>query len=175
MAMHFKRFREHSERAVARMDGDTSADGRLVMDAAAALEIREFDLFLLAYRRRFDRDPLPDRLEDIFADYMFGQTVPGYVRQFAREAVTAAAAGTLDPAAFGVAPRPAEAPDRNGPLLFWGILALTVSFCWLVIASPADAGRDARLFCDRGPGSSFVTAVARGMNDRADPFGCRRR
>ena len=105
MALHIKRFREHSERVVQRMDGDTSDDGRLVMDAAAALDIREFDLFVLAYRRRFERDPLPDRIEDIFAHYMFSQEAPAYVRQFAREALEQAAAGALDPTEFGVAPR----------------------------------------------------------------------
>jgi hypothetical protein len=174
MALHIKRFREHSERVVQRMDGDTSADGRLVMDAAALLDIREFDLFHLAYRRRFDRNPLPDRLEDIFATYMFSQEAPAYVRQFAREALEKAAAGKLDPTEFGVAPKPAAAPDRRGPLLFWGVLGLMVSFCWLLIVTPPDTGRDGRLFCDRSGGSAFVASVARSMSDRPNPLGCRR-
>lgn len=174
MALHIKRLREHSERMVQRMDGDTTDDGRLVMDAAAALDIREFDLFLLAYRRRFDREPLADRIEDIFATYMFSQEAPVYVRQFAREALEKASAGALDPAEFGVVPTPAAAPDRRGPLMFWGLLALTVSFCWLLIVTPADAGRDGRLFCDRSGGSAFVAQVARSMSERPNPLGCRR-
>lgn len=174
MAMHMKRLKQHSERMVARMDSDTSADGRLVMDAAAALDIREFDVFLLAYRRRFDRDPLPERIEDIFATYMFGQETPVYVRQFAREAVSAAAAGRLDPSVFGVAPKPVPATDQRGPLMFWGVLGLTVAFCWLVIATPSDASRNERLFCDRSGGAAFVGTVARAMSERPDPFGCRR-
>lgn len=174
MAFHIKRFREHSERIVARMDGDTSADGRLVMDAAAALDIREFDLFLLAYRRRFDREPLPDRIEDIFASYMFTQEAPVYLRQFAREALNQARAGTLDPTEFGVTPKPPAAPDRHGPLMVWGILGLTVSFCWLLAVTPPDAGRDGRLFCDRSGGAAFVGTVARAVSERPNPLGCRR-
>jgi len=175
MALHLKRLRDHSERMVRRMDADTTDDAGLVMDAAAALDIREFDLFVLAYRRRFDREPLADRIEDVFAAYMFGQEIPAYVRQFARAALAAARAGALDPADFGVPPRPPASPDRNGPLVFWGLLALIVSFCWLLVVTPADAGRDGRFFCDRGAGAGFVAAVARGMSDRPDPLGCRRR
>jgi len=174
MAVHIQRFRKHSERVVARMDGDTSVDGRLVMDAAALLDIREFDLFVLAYRRRFDRDPLPDRIEGIFVEYMFNQKAPAYVRQFAREAATAAAEGRLDPTAFGIAPKPAAAPDERRPLVVWGVLGLTVAFCWLIIVTPFDTGRGGRFFCDRSAGSAFVGTVARAFSERADPFRCRR-
>ncbi|HUT51645.1 MAG TPA: hypothetical protein VM325_20140 [Alphaproteobacteria bacterium] len=174
MGHHLKRLREHSERQVQRMDADTAADGRLVMDAAAALDIREFDVFMLAYQRRFERDPLPDRIEDIFARYMFVQEAPAYVRQFAREALAQAQSGALDPAAFGVPPKPHAGPDRRGPLMVWGVLGLTVSFCWLLIVTPADAGRDGRLFCDRGTGSAFIGTVARSISDRPNPLGCRR-
>lgn len=174
MGLHIKRLREHSERVVQRMDGDTTDDGRLVMDAAAALDIREFDVFLLAYRRRFDREPLADRIEDIFATYMFSQKAPVYVRQFAREALEQAKAGALDPTSFGVAARPAAVPDRRGPLMVWGVLGLTVSFCWLLAVTPPDAGRDGRLFCDRGVGSAFIATVARSISERPNPLGCRR-
>lgn len=174
MGNQLKRLREHSERLVQRMDADTTDDGRLVMDAAAALEIREFDVFMLAYQRRFERDPLPDRIEDIFARYMFGQEAPAYVRQFAREALEQAQSGTLDPAAFGVPPKPDASPDRRGPLLVWGVLGLTLSFCWLLIVTPADAGRDGRLFCDRGASSAFIGTIARSISDRPNPLGCRR-
>ncbi|MDH3233418.1 MAG: hypothetical protein OEQ29_07815 [Alphaproteobacteria bacterium] len=174
MGNQLKRLREHSDRLVQRMDADTTADGHLVMDAAAALEVREFDVFMLAYRRRFERDPLPDRIEDIFARYMFAQEAPTYVRQFAREALEKAQSGALDPTAFGVPPKPDAGPDRRGPLMIWGVLGLTLSFCWLLIITPDDAGRDGRLFCDRGAGSSFVGTVARSISDRPDPLGCRR-
>jgi len=173
MGHHLKRLREHSERLVQRMDADTSADGRLVMDAASALEIREFDLFVLAYKRRFERDPLPDRIEDIFARYMFVQNAPVYVRQFAREALEREQSGALDPA-FGVPAKPDAGPDRRGPLMIWGVLGLTISFCWLLIVTPADAGRDGRLFCDRGASSAFIGTVARSVSNRPNPLGCRR-
>jgi hypothetical protein len=174
MALHIKRFREHSERVVQRMDADTTLDGRLVMDAAAALDIREFDLFVLAYRCRFEREPLPDRIEDIFVRYMFVQAAPAYVRQFAREVLARAAAGALDPTEFGVPPKPAAAPDQRGQLLVWGVLGLTIGFCWLLTATPFNAGRDARLFCDRSASAAFVGTVARSFSERADPFNCRR-
>ena len=91
-----------------------------------------------------------------------------------REALEQAQSGALDPTAFGVPPKPDAGPDRRGPLMIWGVLGLTLSFCWLLIITPDDAGRDGRLFCDRGAGSSFVGTVARSISDRPDPLGCRR-
>jgi len=183
MGLPFKRnlinrLRAHSEqladRMVRRMDADTSEDARLVMDAAAALQIREFDVFVQAYRRWRDRDPLPDRIEDVFAAYMFAQQVPAYVRQFAREAVKQERAGTLDPADFGIEHPAAAGPDPRGPLLVWGTIACIIGFCGLLIATPVDAGRGGGLFCDRGPGSSYVATVARTFTGKTDPFRCRR-
>jgi len=165
--------RERSERAVRRMDGDTSDDACQVMDAAAALDVREFELFRLAYLRWHDAEPLHDRLEGVFARYMFFQEIPPYVRQFAREALARARSGTLDPRAFGVVSRPPAAPDRRGPLLFWGMLALTVGFCGLLIATPGDRVAGG-LMCQRGGGMGYVGTVARRFTGKADPFDCRR-
>lgn len=73
-----------------------------VLDASAALEVTEFRLFELAWRRWFGSHPNPARLEHHFAAYMFAERVPLWVRSFARLILDLDARGELDPRAFGV-------------------------------------------------------------------------
>jgi len=68
-------------------------DSDLATQAAAALRISEFDLFRLAYRTWHGEDPNPQRIEKIFAVYLFNQTVPTWLRQFCREVLTKALEG----------------------------------------------------------------------------------
>ncbi len=73
----------------------------MVMDAAAALGIREYDFFDLAFRRWFGRRAETRFLERVFADYMFHRTVPPWVRSLGREVLSRMEAGTLSKAALG--------------------------------------------------------------------------
>lgn len=68
---------------------------RLVQEAAAALEVREFDLFRAAYRAWYGVEPGMAALERDFVAYMFRQRLPAYVRHFARQVLAEAAAGRL--------------------------------------------------------------------------------
>ena len=72
-------------------------DSRQAIDAAAAMAMREIDFFRLAFRRWDGRDIENSRLERVFADYMFHQEIPHWVRHFAREVLELRDAGVLDP------------------------------------------------------------------------------
>ncbi len=68
---------------------------RLVQEAAAALEVREFDVFRAAYRAWYGVEPETVALEKEFVAYMFRQRLPPYVRHFARQVLAEAEAGRL--------------------------------------------------------------------------------
>jgi hypothetical protein len=59
-------------------------DALLVLWSAEILQKTEFELFETAYRAWYREEPDGSRLERIFADYMFDEVVPFWVRQFAR-------------------------------------------------------------------------------------------
>lgn len=59
-------------------------DALLVLWSAEILQKTEFELFETAYRVWYREEPEVARLERIFADYMFEEVVPFWVRQFAR-------------------------------------------------------------------------------------------
>jgi hypothetical protein len=77
-----------------------------VLEAAALLEVTEFELFRIAYRRWFGAEIGDDGLERHYLPYMFKSRVPPWVRHLAREVIERADADELDPRAYGVRPRP---------------------------------------------------------------------
>ena len=167
-------FKKHAEKMVRRMDSDVSADTRYVLDAAACLDVTEYELFRLAYRRWHDAEPQTERLERVFAHYMFRHEAPPYVRQFAREVLRRARDGELRSHDFGVPPPPDARPDRRGPLFAWGLLALTVAYIAVLIATPVRSSAGG-VMCAGSPGMSYTHAVARMATGKANPFGCRSR
>jgi len=80
-------------------------DSDLTARAAEALRISEFDLFRLAYRTWHGEDPETQRIEKVFAAYLFNQTVPSWLRHFCRDVLaqtwTEAWEGTRLRAYFG--------------------------------------------------------------------------
>lgn len=87
-------------------DDDLAPDARDILSASAVLEITEFRLFELAYKRWFGRAASEKEIERFFVGYMFRSIVPLWVRQFCREVLALDAAGALVPRDFGVLPRP---------------------------------------------------------------------
>ncbi len=88
-------------------DGDWSDDGlrddvRSVLNAAALLDITEFELFRLAHRRWHGEEAEARAADRVFAAYMFADQVPSWVRHFTREVEAQDAQGRLDREAFGV-------------------------------------------------------------------------
>ncbi len=91
------------------------SDADLAAEAKAALDILDFELFRTAWRSWYGAEPEDRRLEPAFVAYLYTTRLPSYVRHFARQVLDAAAAGRLDPAAFGVKGRPVHAavPDLS--------------------------------------------------------------
>ncbi len=165
--------RRRSERIFRRLEGGVSDDANLVMDAAAALDVGEYDLFRLAWRHWHAGEPEPARLERIFAAYMFHQAIPPWVRQFTRDVLRLEGNGTLAPAKFGAArPRPPQPPVAHGPLYVAGVGALTLLFVALLIATPNDPVNGGDVVCRGGPGMALVQVAARLASGQANPFSC---
>jgi hypothetical protein len=99
------------------------------MDAAALLDVAEFDLFRLAYWRRFGQQPGEDMLEKVFADYMLRGHVPSWVAALCREVIDREEHGALDAEAIG-AGRFRDRPARPPHGVLWVSAAVTV---WLVL------------------------------------------
>jgi hypothetical protein len=86
-----------------------------VLDAAAILDITEYDLFRLAYKRWHGEVADEKTLEPIYVAYMFGSIVPVWVRHFARIVQRLNHSGRLDRAELGVEqlPRTREMVQRG--------------------------------------------------------------
>ena len=161
-----------AEKMVRRMDSGVSEDTRAVLDAAASLDVTEFELFGHAYRRWFGADGQAERLEKVFAHYMFHHEAPPYVRQFVREVLRRQREGRLRAADFGVPPPPHTPPDKRGPLFAWGMLALTVGYVAILIATPVRTNTGG-VMCSGSPGLSYTHTVAAMFTGKPDPFGCK--
>ena len=158
-----------------RFDPEPSPDAGLVLDAARALDVREFDIFKLAWRFWYRSEPDPAKLEQAFAIYMFQQRIPPWVRHLAREILRRDAAGTLYPGAFGANRlRETPAPIRHGNAYVAGVMVVVVLFTALLILHRPHAEAAAPLECGMGPGGAYVEQVARLFTGRSDPFKCER-
>jgi hypothetical protein len=87
-------------------DTDLRPDIHSVLDAAAILDITEYELFRLAYERWHGAQIDEQSLEPFFVAYMFKETVPPWVRDFARLVQRHSKRGTLDCQEMGVDLRP---------------------------------------------------------------------
>jgi hypothetical protein len=96
-----------------------SSDVADVLEAAALLEVTEFQLFHLAYRRWYGTEIGDDGLERYYLPYMFHSRVPPWVRALAREVIAAADADGLDPKTYGVLPRPVSMDMYNRGLRYF--------------------------------------------------------
>lgn len=169
---------ERSQRAIDRMDGGLGPDARLVLDASAALDLKEFDLFRLAWRRWTGAEPDPARIESAFASYMFHHDAPPWVRHLAREVLRRQAAGRLRPNDFGAdAFRPrVERPSRIQAFAATAAVSAAFLLAMFILATHVavdESGNPLRLECSTG-GMRFAEQVARQFTGKADPFDCRR-
>ncbi len=104
-------------------------DGALVQHAAEAACVSEFDLFAAAARAWYGAPPEEKALERLFVAYLFHRRVPAIVRHFARNVLAAQAAGTFDPAKFGLdglrrVQRPRQHVDPLANIAAYAVLAL---------------------------------------------------
>ncbi len=77
-----------------------------VLEAAALLQVTEFEFFRIAYKRWFGVQIGDDGLERHYLPYMFKSRVPPWVRHLAREVIAKAEDDALDSKDYGVMPRP---------------------------------------------------------------------
>ena len=92
-------------------DSSIVRDEDLVFEARNLLGLLDFDFFRVAWRNWHGEEPDDRRLEPGFMSFLFRQQAPDYVRYFARLVLRQAAAGCLDPAAFGIAAEPEVVPQ----------------------------------------------------------------
>lgn len=87
-------------------DEEIEPDTREVLEASSVLQITEFRLFELAYRRWFGEATSEERIERYYCGYMFKAIAPFWVRHYCRDVIAHDKTGDLDPTDFGVFPAP---------------------------------------------------------------------
>jgi hypothetical protein len=108
-----------------------SPDVTNVVAAAEALNVREYNLFNVAYAWWFGRDAGEKEVERPFMRYLMTEQAPVWVRQFAREVLERKREGRLDPRQYGLPPVPPPLPT-SGPELF---LRGVVFALWVLIVA----------------------------------------
>ncbi|MBW8054781.1 MAG: hypothetical protein ACE10E_12875 [Acidiferrobacterales bacterium] len=114
-------------------DENIPPDVEEVLDVAAHLEIREFDVFHLAYSWWHGEDSTDAKIEPFFVKYMFGSIVPPWVRQFTRMALKLKEQGHLSPERFGIQRSPATAAMVSKGIRF-AVILVTVLVVMIVLA-----------------------------------------
>jgi hypothetical protein len=120
-----------------RLDKEIPADVLAVANAAALLDITEFELFRLAHLDWFGRAVSDKTIEGYFIPYMFRGVVPFWVRNFTRLIVRLDGAGDLDRERLGV-PRRAwsRAMARRGTIYLL-LIALALVVLYVAANDPA--------------------------------------
>ncbi len=170
--------KRHAEKLFQRLEPVGGEDVRQVMDAARVLDIKEFDLFQLAWRHWNTSAPGEKMLERAFGQYMLYHRVPPWVRQFARDVLRLEGNGTLNPSKFGVSlvRKPPAAPPPHARLTVAGVAALACLFVVLLIATPNADNSTGRFGCtapgQAAGGMRYTEIVAQLFTGKADPYVC---
>ena len=151
---------------------------RPVAELAARLDIREIDVFRLAHRWWFGREPEAQALERAFAAYMFRGEVPLWARHYAREVLGAGPIGAAQARRLGLdrLPGPAPAP-RHGRLVVAATAAVFALLFAGILNTHYDPGtaapippRARHLSCaGGGPGLVFLEDLAYALAGRERP------
>ncbi len=121
-------------------DEDIDPDLWDLLQTSALLEIKEFDVFKLAYKEWFGHLPKPHVSEAHFANYMFNQQIPLWVRRYTRKVIDLHDRGALDPRELGVyQPLPSRKLKRIGTIYTVLLLAVMLYLTFL-------AYRDTKFF-----------------------------
>ncbi len=165
-----------STRAQRQRDTDWGAGP--VPEAAAALDVKEFDLFALAHRWWFGRGADARVLERVFAAYMFAGAVPPWARHYAREILRELRSAAPDLTRLGLQrPRATARPPRQARHILAAAFVVFAMLYALVPATVSDpegwatAPRAAAaLSCQGGgPGLKFFEGLAYAFSGRAPP------
>lgn len=135
---YYKRLNKNFEQEKVKLKKISSMDEPLpediadVLEISAILEIREYDLFGLAYYWWFGRPSPEPVLESHFAKYMFNQVVPLWVRQYSRMVLELQEKGSLDREALGVDRLPDATPESVRAGVRYAVILVT-TLCLLVL------------------------------------------
>lgn len=99
-----------------------SPDVQTVVAAAEALNVREFNLFNVAYAWWFGRYAGEKEVERPFMRYLMTEQAPVWVRQFAREVLARKREGRLDPRLYGLPPLPPPLGISAGEMFLRGVV-----------------------------------------------------
>ena len=117
-------------------DQDLRPDIHSVLDAAAILDITEYELFRLAYERWHGQQVDENALEPFFVAYMFNDIVPLWVRYFSRLVLRRNRQGTLDAKELGVDSR-LRTPQMVSRGTRFAVTLVTVLATLVVLAEAA--------------------------------------
>lgn len=106
-------------------DEDIDPDLWDLLQTSSLLEIKEFDVFKLAYKEWFGHLPKAHVSEAHFANYMFNQQIPVWVRRYTRKVIELHERDALNPRELGVyQPLPSRKLKRIGKI--YTVILLTV-------------------------------------------------
>ncbi len=166
--------------ARAQRQRDTDWGAGPILEAAAVLEVKEFDLFALAHRWWFGRRLNRQALERVFAAYMFAGAVPPWARHYAREVLRELGSATPDLTRLGLErPRATARPPHQARHILAAACVVFAMLYALVLGTAADPGRwataprgEVALSCQGGgPGLAFFESLVYALSGRAPP-GC---
>jgi hypothetical protein len=148
---------------------ETGEPERLVAEAAGRLELSEIEVFRLAHRWWFGREPAPEGLERTFAAYMFRREVPAWARHYARELLGAGDIGPAQARRLGLdrLAGPPPAP-RYGGLIVSAAGAVFLVFFLAILGTTYDPRTSAPVAAEPqrpscaggGPGLVFLEEFA---------------
>jgi len=116
-----------------RKQDDTSSDLDRVMTASRLLQISEFNFFSIAYSCWYGQEIQERSLEHVFAEYMFEDRIPHWVRHLARTILAQDEQGTLNPKDFNIVqPPPSQKLKLYGVGYSIMLAIIMVVFCILI-------------------------------------------
>ena len=118
-------------------DEDIPEDVEEVLDVAAMLEIKEFDVFRAAFNWWHGGQSTEQQIEPYFSNYMFHSIVPPWVRQFTRMALRLKSEGRLDRHELGIHRLPDATPQTVARGVRYAVLLVTVVATLVFLANAA--------------------------------------
>ena len=106
-----------------------SAEVMAVMEAAAILEISEYDLLVLAYEERFGRSPARAEIDRVFVPYMLAGRAPNWAVGVAEEIIALYESDRLGESRFRVRARP---PTTRDILIGLAQCVLLLVVLWII-------------------------------------------
>ncbi len=144
-----------------------------IVDAAARLDLGEFEVLRLSYRWWFGAEAEARALERVFAAYMFRQQCPHWARHYAREVLGARPLDARQAQRLGLGrlhgSPPPRCPGRHVAAAA-GVLAVGLFVLVLGAAFDPQGGQGQRLSCQGGgPGLVLIEELAYAAAGRRPP------